>query len=85
MTDQPTKSFWNPTMITTWCAVGTFILLLLGIICSGAVYVGIMMERNATMQRDILEAKRSAKSAESIALTGKPIEEEENSEQEGKK
>lgn len=59
--------FVNWTVVTGLCAVATFILLLLGIICAGAWYMSAQSAQLQQISKQADEAKAAAEEAKKLA------------------
>lgn len=64
-TEAPTK-YWNTTMVTTWCAVVSLILVLLGIICTGAFTLGVMYNQMNNINERLKVAEDDAAKAKTL-------------------
>lgn len=61
-------------MVTTWCAVISLIIVLLGFVCTGAFALGVMYSRMETMNERLLKAEEDAEKAKMLeaAKQGQP-------------
>lgn len=72
MADEPTKPYWNPQMIGTWCSVVGLIIILVSLIATGAFALGMMWEKNSTMERELQDVKKTAEKARDLNLLNQP-------------
>lgn len=72
MAELPPRSYWNPTMIGTWCSVITLVIALITIIAIGGFYVGIQYQQIQTLEERLGKAEQNAEKTKELELLNKP-------------